>query len=204
MGLLGLGFNVVTLPGIVVNQVVQGVFEERYGAPTEKFAVPDDLDETELAENPDRLSEVRALDADEDPKPYEMVEYAVDYEAVEGYSRLFALVLGPFFLTSLLALALFGAQVAAALGGVASRQGNTLLWLLGFYPGFAVAAHAFPGSEQTDALFERSGQTASPLRVVGYPLVALSKLTNLSRFLWVDAAYAVLLYLAVAVPLGVL
>lgn len=203
MGVLGLVFNTVTFPGLVVNQVIQGLFEERYGAPTETFAVPDDLDEAELAENPERLAEIRALDADEDPEPHESVEYAVDYEAVEGYTALFALVLGPFFVTSLLALVLFGASVAAELAGVVSRQGDPVLWLVAFYPGFAVAAHAFPNSDPTDALYERSRRTTSALRAVGYPLGALSKLVTALRFLWVDAVYAVLLYLAVAVPAGV-
>ena len=83
-------------------------------------------------------------------------------------------------ITSPLALSLFCATVAADLAGVASRQGDTLLWLLALYPGFAVAAHAFPGSEQTDARSERSRQTTSLLRTVGYPLLALSKLTSLS------------------------
>ena len=40
-----------------------------------------------------------------------------------------------------------------------SRQGNVVLWLVLFYPGFAVAAHAFPNSEPTNALYDRSETT---------------------------------------------
>jgi hypothetical protein len=203
MGLPGLVFNAVTFPGVLVNEIVQGLFEERSGVATEKFAVPDDLDEAELAENPERLQEIRAIDADEDPEPHETVEYAVDYETVESYSGLFSLVLGPFFLTSLFALTLFGASVGAELAGLVSRQDAPLLWLVSVYPGFAVGAHAFPNSEPTDALLERSRRTASPLRLVGYPVVAVSKVVSRLRFLWIDAVYAVALYVVVAVPAGV-
>jgi len=203
MGLLGLVFNAVTFPGVLVNEIVRGLFEERSGVPTEKFAVPDDLDEAELAENPERLREIRSIDAEEEPEPHETAEYAVDYDAVEEYSRLFSLVLGPFFVTSLFALVLFGACVGAELAGLVSRQDDPLLWLLSFYPGFAVAAHAFPNSEPTDALLARSRRTGSPLRIVGYPIVALSKFVTLLRFLWIDAVYAIALYLALAVPAGV-
>jgi len=204
MGLPSLLFNALTFPGLLANQVLQGLFEERFGAPTRRFAVPDDLDEAELEENPERLQEIRELDESEDPEPHEQVEYAVDYEGVEQYRHLFWLVLGPFFVTSVLALVLFGASVGAEAAGFATRQGNVALWLVLFYPGFAVAAHAFPNSEPTNALYDRSGTTSSRLRLVGYPLVAVSKLGNALRFLWVDAIYAIGLYLLVAVPGGVL
>ena len=43
---------------------------------------------------------------------------------------------------------------------------------------------------------------SSPLRLVGYPIVAVSKAVNALRFLWVDALYAIGLYLLVAIPVG--
>ncbi|PSQ48171.1 hypothetical protein BRD19_07450 [Halobacteriales archaeon SW_7_65_23] len=111
-------------------------------------------------------------------------------------------MLGPFFVTSVLALLLFGVSVGAEAARFASRQENVALWLVLFYPGFAVAAHAFPNSEPTNALYDRSETMSSPLRLVGYPIVAVSKAVNALRFLWVDALYAIGLYLLVAIPVG--
>jgi len=200
MGLIGLLFNAVTFPGVVVNQVVQGVYEDKYQVPIERFAIPKDVDERDFQENPEAF--VRPLGAEESPEDDERAEIIVNYESLEGYSSLFGLVLAPFFVTSILALVLFGVTAGLELSGVVVREDNPLLWLLIFYPGFAVAAHAFPNKEPTDALWNRSKTTKSLLRTIGYPLVALSKLMSLLRFLWIDAIYAIALYLLFALPLG--
>jgi len=204
VGLVGLLFAAVTFPGLIVNGVVQQLFVDGYGAPTERIAVPEDPDEETIEEDPAALEQLRTLGPNEEPREGERVEYFTDYEAVRSYNNLLAIVLGPFFVTSILALVSFGACVGADMAGIIDRESGPLLWLAFFYPGFAIAAHSFPNSEPTNALFSRSRQTGSLLKVVGYPIVALSKLINLLRFLWIDALYAIFLCLVLAIPLGVI
>lgn len=204
MGIVGALFNAVTFPGAIVNQIIQTAFEEGFGAPTRRLALPDGLDEETLEENPDLLGDIRELEEGQEPREDETVEYVVDYDGVPTYSSLFWVVLGPFFTTSILALVLFGFTAGVEVAGIVERQSSPLLWLVAFYPGFVVGARAFPNSEPTNELLARSKQTDSPLRFIGYPLVGLSKFMSLLRFLWVDAVYSLLLYLAVALPFGLL
>lgn len=205
MGLIGLLFNLVTYPGLFVNQIVQGVFEELYSIPISRFAVATDFDPDEFKDDPGAIEDqIRELGSEESPGEDEQIEYVVEYDAIESYSNLFGLVLGPFFVTSMLAVLFFTVSVGVELLGLVTRQGNTWLWLLLFYPGFAIGSHAFPNAEPTDALLARSRQTGSLLRVLGYPLVALSKLMSLLRFLWIDAIYAIVLYVLVALPFGLI
>jgi hypothetical protein len=203
-GLLGMVFNAVTFPGAIVNQIIQNVFEETYGAPTKRLAVPRGLDEDTIEENPELLQEIRELREGEEPREDETLEFVVDYDGIPGYTKLFWIVLGPFFVTSIVSLVLFAFTAGIEAAGIVERESSPLVWLVVFYPGFVVGARAFPNSEPTNELYARSQQTDSLLRLIGYPLVGISKLMSLLRFLWVDAIYALLLYLVIAVPLGLM
>ncbi|MFB6222763.1 MAG: hypothetical protein ABEH86_03695 [Haloarcula sp.] len=55
-------------------------------------------------------------------------------------------------------------------------DGDGLVWFASIYPGFVVAAHAFPNQDPTNALWDRSRETGSLLRVTGYPLALVSML----------------------------
>ncbi|WP_262179186.1 hypothetical protein [Haloarcula laminariae] len=201
-GLVGLVFNIVTFPGMIVNGIVQERFDESYGVPSARLAVDDDVNLDEIPDTEAALAEVsRVLDPGESPGEDERVEAFTNHGAVGQYSDLFGVVLGPFFVTTLLALCLFGGFVALQLAGIVEGTGG-LAWWAGFYPGFAVAAHAFPNAEPTDALWDRSKETDSLLRFVGYPLVAVSMLFNALEFLWIDAVYAFALFGVVAAPFG--
>lgn len=202
--LVGMIFNAVTFPGKVINQIIQGVFTEMYGAPTRRLAVPRDLDEETLAENPERMQDIRELSEGEQPQEDERLEFVVEYEAISGYGKLFLLVLGPFFVTSILALVLYAVTAGVEVMGLVDRETSPLLWLVVFYPGFVIGARAFPNSGPTNELYARSQQTDSLLRFIGYPLVGISKLMALLRFLWVDAIYSLFLYFAIAGPLGLI
>jgi hypothetical protein len=203
-GLVGMIFNAITFPGAIVNQIIQNVFEEMYGAPTRRLAVPKEFDEEAIEENPELLQEIRELREGEEPGEDETLEFVVDYDGIPGYTTLFWVVLGPFFVTSIVALVLYAFTAGIEVVGIVERQSSPLLWLVFFYPGFVVGARAFPNSEPTNELYARSQQTDSLLRLIGYPLVGISKLMALLRFLWVDAIYSLLLYLAIAVPLGLM
>lgn len=201
-GFVGMLFNAITFPGAIVNQIIQNVFEEIYGAPTKRLAVPINLDEDAIEENPELLQEIRELREGEEPREDETLEYVVDYDGIPGYSKLFWVVLGPFFVTSIVALVLYAVTAGIEVAGIVDRQSSPLLWFVVFYPGFVVGARAFPNSEPTNELLARSKQTGSLLRFIGYPLVGISKLMSLLRFLWVDAIYSLLIYLVLAIPLG--
>ncbi|AWB27689.1 hypothetical protein [Halococcoides cellulosivorans] len=201
---LGIVFNIATFPGIVANRVVQGVFEEYYGVPVHEFAVPEGVDVSDL-EGKTALGDVaRPLGATEEAGADERVERVVDYDALDSFGAMFGLVLGPVVVTTILALALYGISVGLEFGGIVTNEGSPWLWLAGFYPGFALAAHALPNDDPIQALWRQSKRSDSLLQIVGYPLVALSKLVSLLRIFWIDAIYAVVLYALLAMAVGVL
>ena len=201
-GLIGLLFNIVTFPGMFVNGIIQDVFDETYGVPSARLAVDESVDLDEMETTEAALASVsRVLDPGESPGEGERLEHFTNHRAVEEYGDLFGVVLGPFFVTTLLALVLFGGFVGLQLAGIVQGSGG-LVWWASFYPGFAVAAHAFPNAEPTEALWDRSTETSSLLRLVGYPLVGVSMLFNALEFLWIDAIYAFALFWVVAAPFG--
>ncbi|MFC7075068.1 hypothetical protein [Haloarcula halophila] len=203
-GLIGLLFNIVTFPGMFVNGVIQDVFDQKYGVPSARLAVDENVDLDEIERTQEAMAKVsRVLDDGEEPGPDERVEYFTNHAAVEQYRDLFGVVVGPFVVTTVVGLVLFAAFVTLGLAGVVEGTGG-LAWWAGFYPGFAISAHAFPNREPTTALWERSKETGSLLRFVGYPLVGVSMLFNALEFLWIDAIYAFALFLLLAVPAGVL
>jgi len=202
-GLVGLLFNVVTFPGMFVNGVVQDVFDQKYGVPSARLAVDEDVDLDDVERTREAMAEVsRVLEEGEEPGSDERVEYFTNHAAVAQYRDLFGVVVGPFVVTTVVGLVLFGGFVALGIAGVVEGTGG-LAWWAGFYPGFAVSAHAFPNREPTAALLERSKETSSLLRFVGYPLVGVSMLFNALEFLWIDALYAFALFLLLPVPAGV-
>ncbi|AEM55644.1 hypothetical protein HISP_00035 [Haloarcula hispanica N601] len=202
-GLIGLLFNIVTFPGILVNNVVQGVFNQKYNVPAARLAVDKGIDLDEVENTEEAMARVSRVLADgEDPGEGERLEQFTNYHGVKPYRTLFGVILGPFFVMSTLALVLFTGAVGLEIVGVVG-DGDGLVWFASIYPGFVVAAHAFPNQGPTSALWDRSRETGSLLRVVGYPLALLSMLFSLLEFLWIDALYALLLYWTVGIPLGV-
>lgn len=202
-GLIGLVFNIVTFPGILVNGIIQDMFNRKYRVPAARLAVEEGVDFEEVEKTEEALAQVsRVLDDGEEPGEGERLEEFVNYHGVTKYRTLFSVILGPFFVTSVLALALFTGAVGLDMIGVVG-DGEGWVWFASIYPGFVVAAHAFPNQDPTGALWDRSKETGSLLRVVGYPLALLSMLFSLLEFLWIDAVYALFLYWAVGIPLGV-
>lgn len=199
-GLIGLVFNIVTFPGLLVNGVIQSRYDERYGVPSSRIAFDDDVDVEDGEMDGASVSEVvRVLDDDESAGEGETAEWLFDYDGVERFPDLFRVVY-PFVLTSLLGLVVFAITGTLVRTSLLSQDGN--LWLLPFWIGFATTAHAFPNQDPTDALWRRSRESTSPLRLVGYPVVGVSKVINALEFLWLDAIYALVLWAAVGAVMG--
>lgn len=198
-GLIGLLFNVVTFPGMLVNGIVQEWFDERYGVPTTTLAIDEDINLEESEES--LLEAARVLDPGEEPTEDEQVELLINYEAVDNYSNLFTIILSPLVVTTIIGGVFFAITAWLLASGV--QTWDDRLWLIPFWLGFSIAAHAFPNQRPTDALWRESGQTSSPLRILGYPIVGLSKLFNALEFLWIDAIYAIAVWYVIGVLLGV-
>lgn len=190
MTVIGLLFKAATFPGLIFNNVVQNSTADIYDAPRLRLAVGDgpdaegpDLDAHEETPSP----AIRVLAPGEQPAAHEREEQVLDYDGIESFEGLFGVVLIPFFACSVIALGIY-------IGGLA-LFGIEGVGLVGIWFGFAIAAHAFPNAEATNALWRRSKHEGGVLRLVGYPTVALSKLVNQLRFLWIDAVYALLLFI---------
>ncbi|SDQ27126.1 hypothetical protein [Natronobacterium texcoconense] len=186
MSLAGLVFNLVTFPGIVLNGIVQDYYVRKYSVPVAR------LDGDALEELDDEELDGR----DAEPASDESGEVVVDFYGIDDYRSTFAVTLMPFFACSAVAFAVFALSVPLI-------EGDVPFWWLLAWLGGAVGSHTFPNTVATDALWEQSRATSSPLKFVGYPLVAVSKVVNLLRFLWIDLVYAVGLYLAARSLLGV-
>lgn len=198
-GLVGLLFNLVTLPGILTNRAVQRRVNSYYGVPTTLLAVEEDADWDGASAPPS--DKTRAITPADEPGENETVEALRNYVGVEAYRDLFKIVLAP-----LAVLTAIGA-VVAGLTGVALvldlAQTDNLALNLVAWLGLSVLAHAFPNSRPTDALWEQSRRTDSLLRLVGYPVAALAKLFDLLEFLWIDAIYAFAVWASVWLLIGV-
>lgn len=186
MSLIGLVFNIVTLPGMFLNNVVQNYYIEKYSVPTERVRTDEIAQALEKEgeiddEVEDILGELEGGGGEEDSEEY------VDFYDIEKYSHAFVVTLMPFFVCSAIGFVILLA--AAPLYEVDSNY-----WLVPFWLGAAFAAHSFPNEVATDALWQKSSDTDSLLRLVGYPIVALSKLVNLLRVLWLDLVYGVVLF----------
>lgn len=199
--LVGLVFNVVTFPGMLVNGVIQDRYDERYGVPAERLAIDDDVDlEGEEMDEAALADVARVLDDGESAGADETAEWVFDYDGVERYPDLFKVVLFPLGVTTVVGAAIFTVTALLLTSGVLTTDG--LLWLLPFWLGFATLAHAFPNRDPTNALWRRTRETDSLLAVLGYPIVGLSKLFDLLEFLWIDALYAFGVWVLVAYAVG--
>jgi len=191
-GLIGLVFNLVTFPGILVNQFVQELYAGKYGAPSSRIAIDERVDLDELAEMNDRerSSVARVLGPGESPNEGEREEFVTNYDGIESYRGLFGVVLAPFLACSALAFLILLAWIPFFdLSGIG---------LLGVWLGFSIAAHSFPNGQATDALWNRTTAEGGLLLLVGAPVVGFAHLVNLLEFLWLDAIYAVAIFAAVS------
>lgn len=183
MSLVGLLFNAVTLPGAFLNGTVQNYYVRKHSVPVTRLdaASLEEMDDDEL----ENALEGRDAVLDND----DTGEVVVDFYGIDDYRSAFTVTLMPFFVCSAVAFSAFVLSVPLL-------EGDASWWWLPAWLGLAVGAHTFPNAIATDALWEQSRSTSSPLKFLGYPVVAASKVVNLLRFLWIDLVYAALLFLA--------
>lgn len=189
-GLVGLLFNLATFPGIIFSGLVQRLFAVLFDAPMAHVAVDESVDDPqELLDRSDEevREQVVKLDEGEEAPEGMREEFVVNHAGIDSYLGLVLVVLGPFFVSS--TLAFVGFLIAVPLEVV-----NGILYGVAMWLSFSLGAHAFPNSSATDALWRRSKNGDSLLRVVGYPIVGVAVLVNMLEFLWLDAIYAVVLY----------
>lgn len=181
-------FNIVTFPGLVLNEAVREYYVRKYDIPTKGHdieGVTAKLEEEKekkgreeaFGENTEEI--VRRMWSEEDAY--------VDFHDINEYEDVFVVTSVPFFVSS--GAGFFFLFVAVLLSGVSVFHSFFPFWL-----GAAFAAHSFPDEVAADALWQKSGETESRLRFVGYPLAAVSKLVNKSDSFWTGPVYVVVLF----------
>ncbi|MFB6222764.1 MAG: hypothetical protein ABEH86_03700 [Haloarcula sp.] len=97
-GLIGLLFNIVTFPGILVNSIVQDIFNQKYRVPAARLAVDEGVNLGEIEKTEQAMARVSRVLADgEEPGEGERLEEFINYHGVTEYRTLFGVILGPFF-----------------------------------------------------------------------------------------------------------
>src|SRR6056297_1138184 len=102
-GLIGTLFNLVTFPGVLFNQLVQDEFVEKYSDVS--FDIEGGGEETDFSD----LSDEELVDALEEmsDEEAEQVQLVADYGEIEPYRNLFFVVLGPFVVSTVVAVLFF-------------------------------------------------------------------------------------------------
>lgn len=217
-GLVGLLFNIVTFPGMIVNGLVEMVFAKALGAPSYNVRLRDDVTEEQFAmvceelgldvnylneldpemlegltrEKLSILDEVIEMSKDE---AFDDGEVLIHYTGM-NFSRVLLVASLPFVVSSALCFGIYlvGLPVAAILGAIVPTDA---LWWITMWLGVSMGSHAFPNGKATDALWNKSSEASLPLKLVGYPFAAASVVVSLLEFLWIDAIYALLLFFVV-------
>lgn len=216
MGLIGLLFNLVTFPGILLSHLAESIFASAFGAPTYSVRLRDDVTDEEFA----AVCEEVGLDAttvgDLDPEAlsglsrqklsmlnqvvevsqseeFEDGEVLIHYSGMDSFSKVLLVAALPFVVSSVLCFGVFlvGLPVGAILVGL---LGSEIPWWIVLWLGVSFGAHAFPNAKATRALWTKSSEASLPLKLVGYPFVVVAKVANLLRILWLDAIYALILF----------
>ena len=193
--LIGIIFRIVTFPGTLVSIFVQSLFDGQHRIPEKHLAVDDDVELDDVTVHEETLGDsVRVLGPGEEPDEGETVVTIDDYHAVDDYTSLFKLILGPFATMTVIGAVFMLITAGLFVSGTLSTDGY--LWLLPFWLGFSVLAQSFPNQTPTDALWVETRGTDTPLRFLGYPVVGFSKAIDKLQFLWLDAIYALAVWYA--------
>lgn len=179
-------FGVATFPGLVLNKVVREYYVRKHDVPVE---TPDVREITamleEEKEKKGREEEFGENTAETVRRANSEEEAYVNFYDLEEYEGLLLATSVPFLVSSWVGFVFLLSSVL--LFGV-----NLLYGVLPFWLGVAFAAHSLPDEVAADALWQRSSETDSSLRFVGYPVAAVSKLSN-SVQIWARLAHVLLL-----------
>lgn len=166
--IVGLLIQVITFPGIIFDQLAN------------KFVCNLlDID----------VHEVKYLQF-ENPAGY------VIHDLPESYLKVFLISIGPFFISTLVAILLFGL-------GFTLDNHDGFVRLLFNWLGISIAAHAFPTSKNGSLLWKQSlleVKNNNYVALIGFPLVVVIFVARLLHFLWLDIIYGFILLLLVVEP----
>ncbi len=179
-------FGAATFPGLVLNRVVREYYVRKHDLPVETPDVEEITTMLEMErEKKGREEEFGENTAETVRRANSEEEAYVNFYELDDYEDLLLATSLPFLVSSwvgfvflLSSLILFGV--------------NILYCVLPFWLGVAFAAHSLPDEVAADALWGRSSETDSRLRFVGYPVAAVSKLSN-SVQIWARLAHVSLL-----------
>lgn len=115
----------------------------------------------------------------------------VVHEEPGKFEQVFAICLGPFLTSSVLAVGSF----------LLAKSFLTDSVLRGFFTwlGMSIGMHSFPSSGDAKVLWRETNKFVRKnfLAILGYPFALIIWLANLAKFFWIDLLYAGLLYLLV-------
>lgn len=179
MGLLGFLLTLATFPGVIAHELAHKKVCDWFGVPVLEVCYF-------------RLG---------NPAGY------VRHAEPRRYRHATVVTVAPFLLNTLLALGAFsGLALSLPANGSFGDAGlaeGVLFWL-----GVSFGMHAFPSTGDAAALWgqTKSRWRASPLTLLGLPVIALIYVVNLLRVFWFDLVYALALFLIVAsvAPLAVI
>jgi hypothetical protein len=182
-------FNIVTFPGLVLNEAVREYYVRKYEVPTTGHDI-DGLT-AKLEEQKEKKGNEEAFGENTEETVRRMWsedEVYVDFHGIDEYEGVFMVTSVPFFVSS--GAGFFFLLVAVLLSGV-----GVLYSVLPFWLGAAFAAHSFPEESAAGALWQRSGETDRRLRFVGYSLAAVSEPMNKIGIPWSGLINIVVLFL---------
>jgi len=114
----------------------------------------------------------------------------VVHEECENFTTSFLISMGPFFVNSLVCIAIcLPAFAPVRLFGREDPLSMFLLWL-----GVSIGMHAIPSTQDASSLWTQARKAAgrlNPLALLSLPLVVLIYVANLARFFWADLLYGV-------------
>lgn len=166
--IIGLLIQIITFPGIIFDQFANKL-------------VCNLLDV--------KVHEVKYLQF-ENPAGY------VIHDMPDSYLKVFLVSIGPFFISTLVAILMF-------VLGYTIDPDQGIIRLVFNWLGISIAAHAFPTSKNGDLLWKQSlleVKSKNYIALIGFPLVAIIYLARLLHFLWLDIIYGVILLLLVVDP----
>lgn len=113
------------------------------------------------------------------------------HEPTNNYGKAFLIDTAPFIFNTIISLILYAIAITIPLGLIAC----ILFWL-----GISIAMHSFPSIGDADNLWNASKQAwkRNPMALLGFPIVGLIKLAALTKAIWFDLLYAIVLLVLVA------
>jgi hypothetical protein len=114
----------------------------------------------------------------------------VVHEPSESFTTAFLISMGPFFVNSLLCIAIcLPVFVPVRIFGRQDPLSLVLLWL-----GLSIGMNAIPSTQDASSLWTQARKAAgrlNPLALLTLPLVVVVYVANLARFFWADLLYGV-------------